>query len=88
MSLAIQSAGNTGGNSFFVEVSKTLGQHLSLQIYDFEGALLYAQNEEVSESPLLNKKMHISGLNLDKGYYLVMVSDGINYHFGSLVISE
>lgn len=88
MSLAIRTGSKTGDNDFFVEVSKTLGQQLILQIYDFDGALLYAQNEAVNKSPMLNKTMHITGLHLDKGSYLVVVSDGIIRHFGSLVIAE
>ncbi|OWY19069.1 hypothetical protein C7N43_30860 [Sphingobacteriales bacterium UPWRP_1] len=88
MSLDIRTGSRTGENDFFVEVSKTLGQQLSLQIYNFEGALLYAQNEAVNKSPVLNKTMHITGLHLDKGCYLVVVSDGIMRHFGSLVIAE
>lgn len=88
MSLAIKTSGKNAESDFFVEVSKTLGQHLSLQIYNFDGALLYAQNEAVTKSPVLNKTMHITGLHLDKGSYLVVVCDGIIRHFGSLVIAE
>ncbi|QQS30932.1 MAG: hypothetical protein IPM47_08435 [Sphingobacteriales bacterium] len=86
MSLAIKSARTENGSDFTVEIPKTIGQQLSLHIYNLEGKLLFSKNEVIPVSPMLNKIVRLCNLNLEKGFYMLMVSDGISYHFGSLAV--
>jgi hypothetical protein len=86
MNLAIKTARTESGNDFTVEIPKTIGQQLSLRIYSLDGSLLFTKDEVIPVSPMMNKMVRLCNLNLAKGFYMLMVSDGISYHFGSLVV--
>lgn len=88
MHIAVQANQNSGVKEYIVQISKTLGQQLSLQIFNLDGCLLYARKEAITCSPEINKQVCLSDIDLDKGLYLLVVSDGIHYRYGSFVVPE